>query len=36
MTTVTFQNDKKLAFNSICFVNEFSDPDFFQAIISFS
>ena len=28
MTTVTFQNGQKLAFNPIYFANEFGDPRF--------
>ena len=34
MTTVTFQNGRKLTFNPIYFANEFGDPQFSN--ISFS
>ena len=37
MSTVTFQNGRKLTFNPIYFTNEFGDPNFFLRLnISFS
>ena len=35
MTTLTFQNDRKLRFNPIYFANEFGDPQFFFAFKHF-
>ena len=36
MRTVTFQNGKKITFNSIYFPNEFFDRTYFSISISFS